>query len=872
VEVSAWQGEVMCASTTPTTTTPGSGAFGGTVWRFGHTFATGSNPNFDVQFVISQTSQDGKFIAFTTDWDGQLGSTTGIAPSVANGQLAVNPPAGVTYTCLGAPVWLSGATYTTGALVGPVGATNGTGAVFDVFQAITGGVSGSLIPGWGSTLPGQTLTDGTITWQDLGPGNCRSDVVVAALPLTVSGQINVFQGTDLAGLVNASPAGTTFLIHPGTYRLTQTVTPKNGDGFVGLTPCAPPTTPCGAILSGARVIGQLAVQDGATGYYKVTGQTHHGPEAVTADCITYTGSPSNLYYGCVYPEDLFFNGTPYLHVYAPSSTCPGGGNLPPTLTHGQWWFDYPCQTIWFYDNPAGQTVETSVVNGAFGGSANNVTIQYLTMEEFATMFPTGAVGTSQGVNALTQGTNWTVENSELWGNHSFGVRVNYQTQILNNYIHHNGHEGIGGGIGVAAQGTLTSSNTGNSLTWAGGPNTFNGPSPWAGGQIELGWDGIQGDLGTILTVNSCSSTTACTTLTAPGNNSSPIAFNFPIVATQMTNSGVLIQGNTISYNNYARFHPGFGAGGVKTGGTNGIILRGNTISNNLGPGIHFDDQSVGGLVDGNIITDNSDGGAVEQEISLGPLVVRNNIMQRNGQNLNVVGSYFQLWSQDSTAVEGYCNLIESGAFSNANVWSIGASNRGYAQFPPFQYLISSGNYYHHNAVIWDGGSSAYAGVFQNDSVNQSSLFGNPFGTDPANTPPDYNQYHMSNTAATQFVYDNNNSGSDAGKSFANFQAAGADVHGSSDANYNVGFPTVQITSPVDQASFSNSTVVSAAASDTSGISKVEFYLDWALQATVTSSPYTASVSSGVAGPHTVAAMAYSNAGVRNCYAVTLNER
>lgn len=178
-------------------------------------------------------------------------------------------------------------------------------------------------------------------------------------------------------------------------------------------------------------------------------------------------------------------------------------------------------------------------------------------------------------------------------------------------------------------------------------------------------------------------------------------------------------------------------------------------------------------------------------------------------------------------------------------------------------MTAKGNDYHHNTVIWDAGSTAYAGVFQDDARNQPNLFFN-------NTLPDYNQYHMSNTAAAQFVYDNNSSGLNSWKTFAQFQEQGAEVHGSIDTNTNVGFPAVQITSPTDQSPFDNSVIVSAKASDTSGISRVEFYVDWALQATVTNPPYNVNVNPGAGGPHTVAAMAYSNAGVRACYAVTLN--
>ena len=66
--------------------------------------------------------------------------------------------------------------------------------------------------------------------------------------------------------------------------------------------------------------------------------------------------------------------------------------------------------------------------------------------------------------------------------------------------------------------------------------------------------------------------------------------------------------------------------------------------------------------------------------------------------------------------------------------------------------------------------------------------------------------------------------------------------------------------------------VATTASDATGISHVEFYLDWQLQATVTSAPYNFTLTTGAAGPHTVTAMAYSNAGIRSCYAITLNEQ
>ena len=61
-------------------------------------------------------------------------------------------------------------------------------------------------------------------------------------------------------------------------------------------------------------------------------------------------------------------------------------------------------------------------------------------------------------------------------------------------------------------------------------------------------------------------------------------------------------------------------------------------------------------------------------------------------------------------------------------------------------------------------------------------------------------------------------------------------------------------------------------SDMSGINRIEFYVDWALKSTVAGPPYSYTFSSGSSGSHVVTAMAYSNAGIRNCFAVTLKKQ
>jgi len=600
--------------------------------------------------------------------------------------------------------------------------------------------------------------------------------------------VDVRPGDDIPSIVAANPTGTTFNIYPGTYRLQKPIVPKTGDRFIGQTACAPPNTSCPAILSGSRIIGPLAKFNGTN--YEVTGQSQQGKALVPYQKQVLCDAG---WQGCIYPEDLFFDGVPYKHLS--SSTLPAIGP-------GQWWFDYTNNVIYFHDNPSGHTVETSVVNNAFGGPANNVTIQYLTLKEFANVQPIGVIGVSQDQNALTRETNWTVQNCEILLNHGFGVRVGYGIHVLNNYIHDNGQLGIGGGLGVTS---------------------------------------------------------------------------YP--STQSTNSGILIQGNVINHNDYAHFNPNFGAGGIKIGSTSGVTIRRNTIQRNEGSGIHFDNQSTNEVVDGNTITDNSDSDGVNQEIGYGTSKFRNNVILRNGVQVN--NNYFsdQIRVSNSAGVESYCNVLEAPSGKGIGTWGIGSANfRGYNPYPPYQYLTSFGNSFHHNTVIFDSGSTAVTGFNQGDTANQPAFF-------VKNSQPDHNQYHVSNTGVVLFKYDNNNSGSNLLKSFPHYQAStgtsptgvttGPETHSTIDAHYNAGFPTVAITSPMDQSALANLLTVTATASDNSGIDRVELYVDWQLEATAQAAPFafnSINVSSLSTGSHIVTAMAYSNAGVRNCYAVTLNKQ
>jgi parallel beta-helix repeat protein len=662
-----------------------------------------------------------------------------------------------------------------------------------------------------------------------------------------------------------SSPGDTISIGDGLYRLTAGhspraghIIPKHNQTFTGQAACTPTVAPCAAVISGGILIGPSAIVDSGTGYYKVTGQTQAG--IVTP----YNCDPE--WDGCNYPEDLFFDDTPLQHVKCVTMSCNNG--IPPTLTctgsyaTDQWWFDYLNHVIWFCDNPAGHTVETSVQSTMFApNAASNVTVQNLTIKEFASRLNEGG-GLDPNYNIpilyTRVTTNWVVRDNYFTLNHSAGIRDGFGMQILNNVLTVNGQVGIGGGVTAG----------------------------------------------------------------------------FPVHP-----SGLVVQGNVVTYNNFAHVSPGFGAGGMKWGNTANAVVRGNIVSNNLGNGIHFDVNSIDPLIDGNTVQDNLDVGSntgngtgLICEIGEGGCTIRNNNVRFEGQ----YGAY-GIQSSTTSGAQIYCNVVTETANNNVPL-AVSADNRGVITVQPNEggEYVSRGNYVHHNQIIWSAGQRGKIGFYFHNFGNVSVVetgntvvvvdtFRNApaagayvelLGATPsgfngvwqvtgststpsktytftsqisglgtasvpgtssdqgdffsANTPPDYNNYHASSTSGAWFVYDNDKTGTGVARTFSSYQGRGADVHGTFDTIYNRGFPSVSITSPSDQALVANPVTITATASDASGIKKVEFYIDWTLKGAVNAAPFNYTWT-GSGGAHTVAAMAYSSAGVRNCNALTLRQ-
>jgi parallel beta-helix repeat protein len=444
-------------------------------------------------------------------------------------------------------------------------------------------------------------------------------------------------GANVQSIVNANPENTTFVIQAGLYRL-QSIQPKNGDSFVGQN---------SPVLSGAQVL-KTFTQKGS--YWVAGGQTQQGQ--LNGVCLAQFPM-------CEYPEDLFFDNLPLLHVASLSAVGPGS-----------WYFDYPNHNIYCFDNPSGHLVETSVTRSAFWGSAANVTISGLTVEKYAIPAQFGAIGDQY------PGPNWIVKNNEVRWNHGTGINLLSGSMAALNYVHNNGQKGIGG----------------------------NG-------------------------------------------------------------SNVLVQGNRVSFNNWAGFDPAWEAGGIKFAVASNLTIRGNTVDDNVGPGIWTDVGSINTLYESNVIMNNTNGPGIQDEISYSAIIRYNTVCYNSmPQPTWLWGS--QIMIQNSQNVQVYGNDVET-PLTGGNGIGIIYQNRGSGTLGPY---LAINNSVHNNNIVYRGiGTSGEVADYNEPAFLQSG-----------NNSFDYNAYHLINPYGYFWQWINY-------VNWTGLRQAGQELHGSVDAV----FPPIQ---------------------------------------------------------------------------------
>jgi hypothetical protein len=255
----------------------------------------------------------------------------------------------------------------------------------------------------------------------------------------LSQSVTIHPGDDIQRQVDDHGWGTTFVLTSGVYRL-QSITPKNGDSFIGEP---------GAILTGAKLLASFKPQErfwvAIENIKQVKGSGNCLPERPA----------------CAFPEDLFVDDAPLQRVANLSDVIPG-----------KWSLDYDAGKIYLADNPSGHKIEISVTPHAFYGSASNVTIRGLIIEKYAAAAQAGAIN---NFTADEGPTRWVVAENEVRLCHGGGVQLGAGGQLLRNKIHHNGQIGVvGRGQDILIDGNEIAHNNfaGYDYNWEAGGTKF----------------------------------------------------------------------------------------------------------------------------------------------------------------------------------------------------------------------------------------------------------------------------------------------------------------------------------------------------------------------------------------------------------------
>lgn len=229
--------------------------------------------------------------------------------------------------------------------------------------------------------------------------------------------IAVSAAADVQEVIDAHPAGTTFCLSAGTYRLESPLVPKRGDALIGRP---------GAVLSGSKILHEWRHQGtvwSARGFLPATPDTH-------GECVA--SAPT-----CAYTQDVFADKRRLARVGARSAVS--GATM---------YADYRTGTITIGINPRSHLIEQAVAPGLVRATADDITVANLVLEEAANEAQTGAVESRVVSAAAGGGTGWHIIDNEVRLNHGVGLGFAGASTVTGNFIHDQGQLGFGAhGIG-----------------------------------------------------------------------------------------------------------------------------------------------------------------------------------------------------------------------------------------------------------------------------------------------------------------------------------------------------------------------------------------------------------------------------------------
>jgi parallel beta-helix repeat protein len=224
--------------------------------------------------------------------------------------------------------------------------------------------------------------------------------------------VAVSPGDDLQSLIDTNPEGTTFCFSPGIYRLTDRLSARSDDVFIGL-PTA--TGGPGADLNGSKVIPTTGwIKSGS--FWYATGQTQNviEPDPDGTRC-------EGTYTGCLDDDDLYRDNTNLWQVTSMAD-----------LTPGTFYFDHTADTIWIADDPTGHLLEATIAPKAITGCykycpATGWQLRGFLIEKFSTPAQDTAVTGNSQVR---------IGGNEVRFVHGGGIGAGGSgTQVIHNYVH-----------------------------------------------------------------------------------------------------------------------------------------------------------------------------------------------------------------------------------------------------------------------------------------------------------------------------------------------------------------------------------------------------------------------------------------------------
>ncbi|WP_185444452.1 right-handed parallel beta-helix repeat-containing protein [Kribbella qitaiheensis] len=225
-----------------------------------------------------------------------------------------------------------------------------------------------------------------------------------ALPVAAAVTATTAQAVDCVGVsipltgniqttINANPAGTTYCLAAGVYKLSSPISLKTGDTLWGVGPS--PTT--GTMLSGAQVMTGW-VASGSNWYVNGVLPPDYGSNTTGIQC------EDNVLNQCWRKEDIFRgSSTQLVRVGSIADLAPG-----------KFYADYAANRVYVRDNPTTTTMQISRASSAIAsGTTTDVTVRGLGVRYFANQSQSGAV---------QLGTRWNVFSVSIAYNHAAGFK------------------------------------------------------------------------------------------------------------------------------------------------------------------------------------------------------------------------------------------------------------------------------------------------------------------------------------------------------------------------------------------------------------------------------------------------------------------